>query len=156
MSLIKRRKNYSLSDFLTDFLNIRISRELRSDSLFWTGNSWRRARSMRTAIMRVGPGGSSYPPPLHPPFTVPLWGVPWPLATSMIIRCLLAYVNTSKNTFLVLALINLFLRCPSFEGSWANLCFFYIRISRIHWCYRMIVTVRFLFCYYYCSSEHNT
>lgn len=31
---------------------------------------------------------------------------------------------------------------------------FYIRISRIH--YHMIVTVRFLFCYYCCSSEHNT
>ena len=61
----------------------------------------------------------------------------------MIIRCLLAYVNTSKNTFLALTLINLFLRFSSFEGSWANLCFFYIRISRIHWCYRMIVTVRF-------------
>ena len=47
---------------------------------------------------------------------------------------------------------------PSYLKIWIRHCYlyflFYIRISRIH--YHMIVTVRFLFCYYCCSSEHNT
>ena len=74
---------------------------------------------MRIALIKVELRGGPYPPPLRPPITVLLLGGInlLSLATSMIIGRLLAYVNTSKKTFWALTLINLLLRCSSFEVS---------------------------------------
>ena len=79
---------------------------------------------MCIAIMRVGPGGVlTHHHSTHPSLSL-FGGYLWPLATSMIIRCLLAYVNTSKNTFLALALINLSYGVPPSKGAELIYAFF--------------------------------
>ena len=48
----------------------------KSSGVEIAGNSWRRAKSMGIALIKVEPGGGPYPPPLDPPITVLLWVVP--------------------------------------------------------------------------------
>ena len=104
LSLIKRRKNYSLAYFLTNLLNIPNSTPVlkqsdsagsdaqKSSGVQITGNSWRRAMSMRNSPNKSGAGRRALPTTTPPTHHCPSFGgYPSPLATSMIIRCLLAY-----------------------------------------------------------------